>query len=160
VVNCCFEIVVGWRLIDLSRDARGCEQLLIVSQIRLRQLKTKKKEGAMRSRVVARRPSGLPRALAPHPSLSASLAQRLDRSLCASAHLDFPWIEELFLTGRPIWHHAVRSPMPGNGSPRVAGPQTSSVVERGAVVLSAIDQTLKTLCLNGSVGTFWLLVLL
>jgi hypothetical protein len=33
-------------------------------------------------------------------------------------------------SGRPIWHQAVRSRTPGNGSPRVARPQTSSEVER------------------------------
>jgi hypothetical protein len=34
VVNCYFEVVVGWRLIDLNRDACGREQLPILSEIR------------------------------------------------------------------------------------------------------------------------------
>jgi hypothetical protein len=37
VVNFYFE-VFGWRLIDLNRDACGCEQLPILSQIRSREL--------------------------------------------------------------------------------------------------------------------------
>jgi hypothetical protein len=41
VVNCYFEVVVGWRLIDLNRDACGCEQLPILSEIRSRDLKKK-----------------------------------------------------------------------------------------------------------------------
>jgi hypothetical protein len=44
VVNCYFEVVVGWRLIDLNRDACGCEQLPILSEIRSRELKKKKRK--------------------------------------------------------------------------------------------------------------------
>jgi hypothetical protein len=49
VVNCYFEVVVGWRLIDLNRDACGCEKLPILSEIQSRELKRKKRQERSRS---------------------------------------------------------------------------------------------------------------
>jgi hypothetical protein len=63
VVNCYFEVVVGWRLIDLNRDARGCEQLPILSQIRSREWKTKKRKEHWRTDSMAARSTGNPHAI-------------------------------------------------------------------------------------------------